>query len=48
MCRYVNRSLHVRYDTLGLSTIAREILRVWGRLVLWGKMVTAIANVPKH
>ena len=37
MCRYVNKSLHVRYNTFGLSTIAREILRVWGRLALWEK-----------
>ena len=37
MCRYVNKSLHVRYDTFGLSTIAREILGVWGRLALWEK-----------
>ena len=37
MCRYVNKSLHVRYDTFGLSTIAQEILGVWGRLALWEK-----------
>ena len=36
MCRYVNKSLHVRYDTFRLITIAREILRVWGRLAAWG------------
>ena len=37
MRRYVNKSLHVRYDTFGLSTIAREILGVWGRLAVCGK-----------
>ena len=38
MCRYVNRPLYVRYDTFGLSTVAREILRDWGKVVVvWEK-----------
>ena len=48
MCRYANKSLHVRYDTFGLSTIAREILGVCGKVGGVGNMATVIANVPKH
>ena len=39
MCRYVNRPLYVRYDTFGLSTVAREILRGLGEgcCLVWEK-----------
>ena len=38
MCRYVNRPLYVRYNTFGLSTIAREIPQGWGEAVVrWEK-----------